>query len=173
MALDEASPRVGGARAVDPEMRLQHALDAAFRYLGHRDRTVAEMRRHLESKRVEPATIDEAIAELEAQGYLDDARFASRYAEDRRTLDAWGADRIERRLIAAGVDTAHIAAALAERDAAEEVEAALAILRRRFTPPLADDRTRDRALGVLVRKGYELELAHDALRRYAGADEQF
>ena len=32
-------------------------------------------------------------------------------------------------------------------------------------------RERDRALGMLVRKGYELELAHDALRRYAGADE--
>jgi regulatory protein len=31
-------------------------------------------------------------------------------------------------------------------------------------------RERDRALGMLVRKGYELELAHDALRRHAGAD---
>ena len=32
------------------------------------------------------------------QGYLDDARYAQRFAEDRRTLDAWGAERIERRL---------------------------------------------------------------------------
>ena len=31
-------------------------------------------------------------------------------------------------------------------------------------------RERDRALGMLVRKGYDLELAYDALRRYAGAD---
>ena len=30
---------------------------------------------------------------------------------------------------------------------------------------------RDRALGMLVRKGYGLELAYDALRRYAGVDE--
>ena len=29
-------------------------------------------------------------------------------------------------------------------------------------------RDRDRALGMLVRKGYELELAYDALRRYSG-----
>jgi regulatory protein len=53
------------------------------------------------------------------------------------------------------------------------MEAALALLRRRF--PAAPDtaRERDRALGMLVRKGYELDLAHDALRRHAGADESF
>jgi hypothetical protein len=34
-------------------------------------------------------------------------------------------------------------------------------------------RERDRALGMLVRKGYEPELARDALRRHAGVDEQF
>ena len=43
------------------------------------------------------------VAELREQGYLDDARFAQRFAEDRRTLDAWGAERIERRLRDAGV----------------------------------------------------------------------
>lgn len=48
----------------DAETRLQHALDLGYRYLGHRDRTVLEMRRHLEAKRVEPATIDDALAEL-------------------------------------------------------------------------------------------------------------
>jgi regulatory protein len=154
-------------RLLDPELRLQHALDLSYRYLGHRDRTVVEVRRHLESKRVEPATIDETIAELQVQGYLDDARYAQRFAEDKRTIDAWGADRIERRLLSAGIDPALIAVALAERDGAEELEAALAVLRRRFPAPPADDRERDRALGLLVRKGYDLELAYDAIRSYA------
>ena len=40
------------------------------------------------------------VAELRHLGYLDDARYAQRFAEDRRTLDAWGAERIERRLLA-------------------------------------------------------------------------
>ena len=40
--------------------------------------------------------------------------------------------------------------------------------RRRFPSRRQTPRERDRALGVLVRKGYELELAHDALRRHAG-----
>jgi regulatory protein len=145
---------------------LQRALDLAYRYLGHRDRTVAELRRHLEAKGVEPRTAEAAIAELTVQGYLDDARYAQRFAEDRRTIDAWGAERIERRLLAVGVDAALIAAALDERDADEELEAALAVLRRRFPRAPSDDRERERALGMLVRKGYELELAYDAVRAF-------
>jgi regulatory protein len=152
------------ARLLDPESRLQHARDLAYRYLGHRDRTLAEMRRHLEHKRVEPATIDAVVAELEEQGYLDDARFAQRYAEDRRALDGWGADRIQRKLLAAGIDPGLVDAAVAGQDRGQELEAALLVLRRRFRAAPADDRERERALGLLVRKGYGLELAYDAVR---------
>jgi regulatory protein len=149
----------------DPD-RLQHALDLAYRYLGHRDRTVAEVRERLSAERVAPDVVDEAVEELRHLGYLDDARYAQRFVEDRRSIDAWGAARIERRLLAVGVDAALVAAALGEHGAGEELEAALAVLRRRFAQPPAHDRERDRALGLLVRKGYELELAYDAVRAF-------
>jgi regulatory protein len=154
-------------RAVDPEVRLQHALDLSYRYLGFRDRTVLEVRRHLEAKRVEPDTIEQAVAELSELGYLDDARFAQRFVEDRRTLDSWGNERIERKLVASGIEAELITAALSTGDEAEtQVQAALAILTRRFRTPPETDRDRDRALGFLVRKGYELEIAYDAIRAY-------
>ena len=150
----------------DPGARLRRALDLAYRYLSRRERTVAEVRRHLEVKRCEPAAIDAAVAELEDLGYLDDAGYAERFAEDRRELDGWGAERIARRLAAVGVDREHIVTAVAARDTASELDAAVALLRRRFAA-LEDDRDRDRALGMLVRKGYELELAYDAVRALA------
>jgi regulatory protein len=154
-------------RAVDPEARLQHALDLSYRYLGFRDRTVLEVRRHLEAKRVEPDTIEQAVTELSESGYVDDARFAQRFVEDRRTLDSWGNERIERKLLASGIDAELITAALATGDAAQtQLEAALTILTRRFRTPPETDRDRDRALGFLVRKGYELETAYDAIRAY-------
>jgi regulatory protein len=148
------------------EERLQHALDAAYRFLGRRDRTVAEVRERLEAQQIDAEVVDEAIAELTRQGYLDDARYAHRFAEDRRTIDAWGAERIERRLLAVGVEPALIAATIGERGASEELEAALTVLRRRFPHAPTDDRDRDRALGLLVRKGYDLDLAYDAVRAY-------
>jgi regulatory protein len=156
----------GAERARDPEARLQDALDAAYRYLGHRDRTVVEVRRHLERRRVEPTTIDQAVAALAEAGYLDDAGYAVRFAEDRRSLDAWGADRIERKLLAVGVAQEHIDAAIGTQGAEDELAAAVALLERRLRVPPDDDRGRNRALGMLVRRGYALELAHDAIRAF-------
>jgi regulatory protein len=156
-------------RSPDPEVRLQHARDVAWRALNRRDHTVAEIARVLARKRVEPAVMDTVVGELCEQGYLDDARFAQRFAEDRRRLDGWGAERIERKLATLGIDRELIAAAVGSQGADDELEAAVALLRRRFPDPPATPRDCERALGMLIRKGYELELAHDAIRRHAGA----
>src|SRR5689334_3777747 len=152
-------------------MRAQHARDLAWKALNRRERTVAELARLLAGKRVEPGVIDEVVGELLEQGYLDDASYAQRFAEDRRRLDGWGADRIERRLRALGVGREEVEAALGERSHEDELGSAVALLRRRFPDPPATPRDCERALGMLVRKGYDLELAHDALRRHAGAGE--
>jgi len=157
-------------QAVDPELRLQHALDLAFAYLGRRERTVLEMRRYLEGKRVEPSAIDEALARLEQESYLDDARFARQFAEEKRLLEEWGADRIERRLLTLGVPAELVRDAVAERDRGGELEAAQVLLRRRFPALGEDPRERQRAYGVLVRKGYDQELAWDAIRAHASGD---
>src|SRR4051794_16324531 len=99
-------------------------------------------------------------------GYLDDARFAQRFAEDRRTLDAWGNDRVERRLLALGVEPDTIANALGGEEGHDELDTALALLRRRIRRPPASDRDRERALGLLARRGYDVELAYDAVRAF-------
>ena len=53
---------------------------------------------------------------------------------------------------------------------AEELEAALGLLRHRFRGGVLEgERERERALGMLVRKGYELELAYDAVRAFERA----
>jgi regulatory protein len=155
-------------RVTDPEVRLQHGRDLAWQALGRCDRTVAELAQLLAGKRVEPDVIATVLDELCEQGYLDDARYARRFAEDRRRLDAWGAERIERRMLSLGVARELVAEVLAGQDAGAELEAAVAVLERRFPVPPATPQDCERALGVLVRKGYELELAHDAIRRHAG-----
>jgi regulatory protein len=145
----------------------QKAFDVAWRALSHRDRTEAELQQAFLKARVEPGLAGEVLDELREGGYVDDASFARRFAEDRRNLDGWGSERIARRLHALGVAREHVAAALdGDHD---DLGAAVALLARRFPVPPATPRERDRALGHLLRKGYELELAHDALRRHAGA----
>jgi SOS response regulatory protein OraA/RecX len=56
------------------------------------------------------------------------------------------------------------------QDPEEELDAALELLRRRCPVPPATRQERDRALGILMRRGYAAELAFDALRRHCGAE---
>lgn len=148
------------------EERLQHAIELAFRYLGRRDRTAREVRRKLESAGVAEPTIDAALRSLEDQGYVDDARYAQRFAEDRRNLDGWGSERIERRLLAVGVPRHTVAAELDGCPDHDELRQALEVLRGRMPHPPQDDRERERALGYLARRGYALEVAYDAVRAF-------
>jgi regulatory protein len=149
---------------------LERARALAWRSLNRRDRTVEEIGGLLLGKRVEPAVADQVVTELIELGYLDDAAFAERFAADRRRLDGWGSERIARRLRELGVDGEHIDAALAGQDPEEEMEAALELLRRRCPAPPTTRAERDRALGILVRRGYAPDLAFDALRRHAGVE---
>jgi len=149
--------------------RSDNPVDLAFRFLGRRDRTVAEVRAHLAKKGVEEADVEAAVEELRDMGYLDDARYAHRFVEDRVNLDGWGSERIERKLVELGVEREHVSAALRGRDFGTELDAAVALLQRRWREPPANDREREKALGFLVRKGYDLEIAYDAVREHARA----
>jgi regulatory protein len=159
--MDEVPP-------VQPER--ERAIDLAYRAVASRDRTVAELRACLERKRVEPAAIEAAVAELVDAGFLDDARYARRFAEDKRTLERWGSERIARDLRRRGVAPDLVEVAVATRNRDDELATAILILETRFPTPPADDSGRDRAWSLLVRRGYEPELAYDAVRIYGRAE---
>ena len=152
------------------EERLEHALGLAFAHLGRRERTVAEVLAHLAKREVDDATAEAAIAELRRQDYLDDDAFAGRFVEDKRSLDGWGRERVERGLLARGVDRECARRALEGVGHGDELDAALALLMRRYPAPLEDPREARKAFGVLVRKGYDGEVAGDAVRAHARGD---
>lgn len=160
--------------------KLQRALDLGYAYLNRRERTVSEVRAQLERKGISPAPVDAAVQTFLEQGFLDDERFARLFVSDKRELEQWGSERIRRGLLARGIDRELAQRALesgatskpdgTQSDEPTELERALELLRRRFPAPPQERRERDRALGVLLRKGYESELALDALNAYASAE---
>jgi regulatory protein len=146
---------------------LDRALELAYRYLSRRERTVAETRAHLRARDFDGHTADEAVAVLTEQGYLDDRRFARLFVQDKRELDQWGDERIRRDLTNRGIERELAEAALSEdRGEDRELERALALLRQRVPHPEPDRRGRERALGLLLRRGYDYELADAALRQH-------
>ncbi len=154
----------GAPGAISEQERLQKALDLAYAYLNPRDRTVSDVRQRLQRRGVSDEVTEAAIQILGEQGFLDDTRFAALFVADKRTLEQWGSERIRRGLLSHGIDrhlaeTALAGDPTAESDDAEpesELDRALALLRRRFPDPPEDRRDRNRALGMLLRKGYEI-----------------
>ncbi len=145
----------------------QRALEQAYAYLGKRDRTELEVRRRLERRGAAERAIDQAVATLRELGYLDDVRFARLFTEDKRRLEGWGIERIRRTLRERGIDREIVDETLGGPEADDEFQRALELLRRRFPTPPQNRRERDRALGVMLRKGYDSETAVDALASYA------
>jgi regulatory protein len=156
---------------LDEDERLQHALAIAYRYLNRRERTVAEVRRRLERAGVAAADVERAIAALLEQNCLSDERFVELFVQDKRELEQWGSERIERALALKGIDRSLARQATSAFATQSELSRAVELLRRRFPSPPADRRERERALGVLLRKGYDSELALDALAAHAREDE--
>jgi regulatory protein len=137
--------------------------ELALRALSYKERTESELRAWLAERGVVEVEIEEVIARLMEAGAIDDAGFARRYAEDKRELAGWGPDRITAALASRGVARGLIEAALEGEDAEAQLERAVELLGDRGMA-CTDERERDRALGLLVRRGYPLELAYEAVR---------
>jgi regulatory protein len=141
----------------------EDAYELALKALGYKERTESELRDWLAERGVEEAEIADVIALLAEAGAIDDANFARRYAADKRLLAGWGPDRIGKALESRGVGREHIEAALGGDDDSAQLERASSLLADRGMS-CGSERERNRALSLLVRRGYPLELAYEAVR---------
>ena len=87
-------------------------LSAALRMLARRPYSVAELRRELERKFPEAATVPAALTRLRELGYLDDKKFAEQAAYSLVHNRTFGRQRIRRELKAKLVDYQQIDSAI-------------------------------------------------------------
>ena len=131
--------------------------------LSQRERTVAELVAWLGERGYAAAEVEATVGELIETGALDDECFARRFAEDKRELRGWGPERIRAALVGRGLASQAIEAALDGDRRPIQLERAVELLARRAEKP-TDERSRGRALAYLARRGYDSELAYDAVR---------
>ncbi len=143
--------------------RERSAFELAVKAISRRERTVAEVRAWLAARDVEEAEAEEAIERLIEMEQLDDERYARLFTEDKRELFGWGPDRIRDGLIERGVARSIAEGAVAGESRDDLAERAANLLSRR-SGDLGDDSGRGKALAFLARRGYELEVAYEAVR---------
>ena len=142
----------------------ESAFERGLAAVRRKERTAAELTTWLQERDFPPDEVETALALLTECGELDDGRFARRYAEDKRELSGWGAERIREALLARGTAPEAIEAALAGDSPTIQVERAADLLARRGGR-LDDEPSRGRALAYLTRRGYDYDIAYEAVRR--------
>jgi regulatory protein len=151
------------------EASAERVLGDAYRLLGHRSRSRAELERRLLDRGHDPQVVYRTLTRLDDEGLLDDAAFARSYVTDKRGLAGWGSERIRRGLAAAGVAPEIADAALAGEEFREgdERERALEALARLGPPVPPLEAARRRAYQMLVRRGYPTTVAYAAVRTWS------
>ena len=128
--MKRASRPTPGGRAPTPPPDPASAYDAAVRYLGSRPRSVAEIKRHLRSKRFDDEAQDHAIDQLRAQRYIDDEAFARYWVEQRERFRPKGDRALVSELLGKGVARETIDIVLGDAAPDAEVTRARAAIRR-------------------------------------------
>lgn len=143
-----------------PEAAREALLAYAFRALGARALTEAELRSKLQRRSDDEALVAQVLGRVRELGYQDDAQVA--HAENVRR--GVGTHRVRQTLKRRGVEEALISDTLAARDPEREAEDLRGMLARRW-PSFA--RKRDPAASAyafLARRGYPGSLIWPAIR---------
>jgi len=183
---DSASLHVGDMLALEEQERLlladapYRAREKALGFLAVRERARREIETRLLKSGFEPDVVAGTVTWLEGLGYVDDRRFAERYAAE-KLAQAWGERRVRVELLRKGVDRRVVdetvdGCAEAEDGAREGLEAVTAMARRRFGRQFAvDPQAATRRLGgFMSRRGYDWDAIRSvarALASEAGAGE--
>ena len=155
------------------------ARDKALRLLAVRDRACREMEQKLAAAGFSAAIVAGTVGWLVERGLLDDVRFASQFAAEKRRL-GWSTRRIRNELLRKGVEREAIDQVLAGgvdtpdtfgggATGVTELEVAVALARRRFGREFGSDAaaaTR-KVVGFLARRGFDWDDIQKAMRLLA------
>jgi len=140
----------------------------ALRLLTARDYTAARLREKLHGRGFDDSDVEAALGRMVTEGWVDDHRFAERFAESALASGRYYGRRLQQEMRRRGVQPELVAEVLGrvlmEYDETEEVRA---IVDRRFNGfsfSSASDREKRRTIGFLQRRGFSLSAILQALR---------
>jgi regulatory protein len=140
----------------------------ALRLLTARDYTAARLREKLHGRGFDDSDVETALGRMVSEGWVDDRRFAERFAESALASGRYYGRRLQQEMRRRGVPLELVAEVLGrvllECDETEEVRAIVARRFNGFSFSSASDREKRRAIGFLQRRGFSLSAILRALR---------
>lgn len=135
----------------------QGAYLAALRLLAARDYSVSAMKRKLHGRGFHDEEVLQAVERLVSERFLDDRRYAERFAEGCLEAGRFVGYRLRHELRRRGISADMAEEVIGEADSPDQVELAAGLVARKypgFNAATADDSERRRVAGFLQRKGF-------------------
>lgn len=142
----------------------EKAYQRALNFISYRPRCRSEVERNLRSHEISPALIEQTLERLSKAGFIDDAKFAQLWVEDRSTFRPRSAFALRAELRQKGLPMEIIEAALQGLD---EPQLALEAARRkaRQLQNLSWQEFRSKVCGFLTRRGFGYEIARETCHK--------
>ncbi len=144
------------------KVNARRAFNKASDLLALRDHSEKELLQKLRQKGFADGA-EEAMEKLKSYGYLDDSRFALRFAQELQRVKHYGKKRIEQELYRKGVSREVVSDTLEQLDFDED--ALPALIERRYLRQLDTEKGVQKTVAALQRMGYSFGEIRDALQK--------
>ncbi len=136
------------------------ALMRAYDMLSRRQRSVKELQDYLKKKDYDQSLIDKLINQLLEAGYLDDAKFAQAWVDDRRRMQHRSDRELRYELMKKGIDKDIITSVMTQTEESEEAALRELIDKKRRQTRYQD---REKLMALLARRGFRYDQIKRAL----------
>lgn len=143
---------------------------ALARYCAYRERCSQEVRDKLLSINVPKEEWDGIFAQLKAENFLNDQRYACCYARGKFRINHWGKVKIKAELRKSGISSKMIENAMKEIQEDEYLQTIGRLAGSKFKELSKDTKLRreQKLLRYLLQKGYEYDLLQEFIREKTG-----
>ncbi len=154
--------------ALQLESEKNTALNKALNHLSATRKTEKQIRDFLTKKGYLPAVCDYVVEKLKEYGFVDDGEYAEAYLES--AAKRKGSRLIRMELRRKGVADEAIDGALSALDKEQEIAGAQGILEKYLRGKMLDKATAQKAYRYLLGKGFDYEVAKEALSSCGATD---
>ena len=150
------------------------ALDRAVALLAARACSRGEIEQKLRRAGYCPEAVEMVITKLDINDLLDDQAFADQWAASRAS-QKYGPRRIAQELKMKGVSAEETQSALDSLSDEDQLSAAVRLAEKALSRSRTGEdprKARQRALGMIVRRGYDWDIARQAVDRVLGEEEE-
>jgi regulatory protein len=138
------------------------------RYCAYQERAHGEVKNKLFEYGLPPATVDEILAHLIIEGFLNEERYAKAFAGGKFRIMKWGRLKIQRELESSGVSPRNIASGLEEIDPSEYSRSLFSLIKKKSSQVMDENifTRKNKIARFVIGKGYEPELVWETVNDF-------